>query len=400
MADYFPPSDAEGGWRTCHPSDVGMDAGQLDETFEFIQGTTKNGGLAIVKDGHLVYERYFGKGHRNWAPNSGSCGKSFTSIAMGILLGERPDRFPDGLDQKVFTPDYLPPAVFPLRDARMANIRLGHLLTMTAGIRGNNPGRVKGKNVILDPVGPDGWQGMADVYALGLENGETNGVPFTTQTLWCDPGGGYSYATASIHIASVILRRVTGMELQDYLSEKVAGPIGWGRWNFAYRNAKEVDHTPGGGGIALRASDMLRFLYLLLHRGRWFDQQIVPESFVNQCAHPSPYNCHDAYSLQFDVNGRGDHPALPSDAYWKAGSGGHAHYVVPSKNLVVWKLGGRDDQYGEHNTGMAVPSEAAAAETSRENWKKTVEDGPALLRTLEGVLGAVLTPANGSSVPY
>lgn len=390
MATYFPKPDSDGGWRTCDPSDVGMDATALDEAFEFVQGSTKNGGLVIVKDGHLIYEKYFGKGHREWAPNSGSCGKSFTSIAMGILLGEKPERFPDGLDQKVFTPDYLPEKAFPLRDERMADIRLGQLLAMTAGIRGNNPGCVNGEEVILDPMGPDGWQGMADHYALGLQEGDTNGVPFTTKTLWCDPGGGYSYATASIHIVSVIVRHMTGMELQDYIDEKVAKPLGWGRWNFAYRNAKEVDHTPGGGGAALRSTDMMRFLYMLLNNGRWNDQQIVPESYVDHCANPSLYNTHFSYSLQFNANGRCDHPELPLDAYWKAGSGGHALYVVPSQNMVVWKLGGRDDQYGEHNTGMAVLPEAAAAETSRDGWKKDVDDGPALLKTLERVVGAVL----------
>jgi CubicO group peptidase (beta-lactamase class C family) len=135
---------------------------------------------------------------------------------------------------------------------------------------------------------------------------------------------------------------------------------------------------------------MLRFLYMLLHDGRWADQQIVPETYVNHCANPSPYNRHYPYSLQFNANGRGEQKELPLDAYWKAGSGGHAHYLVPSKNMVVWKLGGRDDQFGEHNTGMAVLPEAAAAETSREDWKKAVEDGPALLKTLEGVVGAVL----------
>lgn len=389
MAEYFPEPDTQGGWRTADPSSVGLNASSLDDAFEFIQGSTKNGGLAIVKDGYLVYEKYFGKGHREWAPNSGSCGKSFTSIAMGILLGEQSEKFPDGLEQKVFTPDYLPEKAFPLRDARMADIRLGHLLAMTAGIRGNNPGCVQGEDVMLDPVGPDGWQGMADHYALGLQDGDMNGVPFTTKTLWCDPGGGYSYATASIHIVSIIVRHVTGMELQDYLDEKVGKPLSWGRWNFAYRNAKEVDHTPGGGGIALRPTDMLRFLYLLLHKGRWGDQQIVPEAYVDHCANPSPYNPHFSYSLQFNANGRGTHPELPRDAYWKAGSGGHALYVVPSHDLVVWKLGGRDDQYGEHNTGMPILPEATAAETDRENWNKVVEDGPALLKTLEMVVSAI-----------
>lgn len=389
MSNYFPPSDAEGGWQSCAPSEVGMDAQKLDETFDFIQGSTKNGGLAIVKNGYLVYERYFGKGHRDWAPNSGSCGKSFTSIAMGILMGENPERFPDGLDQKVFTPDFLPEKAFPLPDPRMAHIRLGELLSMSAGIRGNNPGIVDGEAVQLDPVGPDGWQGMADHYALGIADGDMNGVPFTTRTLWCEPGGGYSYATASIHIVSIIVRHITGMELQGYLAEKVAKPLGWGRWNFAYRNAKEVDHTPGGGGIALRATDMLRFLYMLLHGGRWGDLQIVPEEYVVQCANPNHYNPHFSYSFQFNTNGRHDHPELPEDAYWKAGSGGHALYVVPSLDLVVWKLGGRDDQYGAHNTGLTVLPEAAAAETPRDSWKKVVDDGPALVKTLEMVVGAI-----------
>lgn len=382
MPDYFPLPDDEGGWRTCDPAHVGMDVQKLDEAFDFVKGSTKNGGLAIVKDGHLIYERYFGKGHREMAPNLASCGKSFTSIAMGILMGEMPDRFPDGLDQKVFTSDYLPEKAFPLPDPKMADIKLGHLLTMTAGIRGNNPACVNGEDVILDPMGPDGWQGMTDHYALGIQECDTNGVPFTTRTLWCEPGGGYSYATASIHIVSIIVRHLTGMELQDYVAEKLARPLGWGRWNFAYRNAKEVDHTPGGGGIALRATDMLRFLYLLLKRGGWRGQQMVPEDYVNLCANPSPYNPHFPYSLQFTVNGRGDHSELPTDAYWKAGSGGHALYVVPSQNLVVWKLGGRDDQYGEHNTGLAILPEAIEAEESRDDWQKLAEDGPALLKTL------------------
>ena len=388
MADYFPVPDREGGWRTCNPSDVGMDMAKLEGAYDYAKGNTKNGGLAVVKDGYLVFERYFGKGHREMAPNLASCGKSFTSIAMGILLGEMADQFPDGLDQKVFTPDYLPEKAFPLRDSRMADIKLGHLLTMAAGIRGNNPGCVNGEDVMLDPVGPDGWQGMTDHYALGIQESDMNGVPFTTRTLWCDPGDGYSYATASIHIVSIIVRHLTGMELQDYVVEKLAKPLGWGRWNFAYRNAQEVDHTPGGGGIALRATDMLRFLYLLLNNGRWGDQQIVREAYVQHCANPSIYNSHFPYSLQFTVNGHRDHPELPTDAYWKAGSGGQPLYVVPSQNLVVWKIGGRDDQYGGHNTGLAILPEAKAAEQSRDDWQKLSEDGPALLKTLEMVVAS------------
>lgn len=386
MTDYFPDPDSD--WRRCAPREVGMDQTALDAAFDDIQASTKNGGLVVVKDGYLVYERYFGKGHPEAAPNLASCGKSFTSIAMGILMAERPERFPDGLDQKIFTPDYLPPKAFPLTDPRKTEIKLGHLLTMTAGIRGNNPGCVHGKTARLDPVGPDGWPGMTDHYALGLRDGDMNGVPFTTKSLWCHPGEGYSYATASIHIVSIVIRHITGMEMQDYIARKLAKPLGWRRWNFAYRNAREVDHTPGGGGIALRATDMLRFLYLLLHNGQWGTRQIVPEWYVRHCAQPSPYNPHFPYSLQFNANGHGDAPELPADAYWKAGSGGHALYVVPSRNLVAWKLGGRDDQYGEHNTGLPVLPEMKASEQPRDGWTKTVEDDAALRKTLEMVIGA------------
>lgn len=50
----------------------------------------------------------------------------------------------------------LPAEAFPLSDPRKADIRLGQLLAMTSGIRGNNPGIVRGNKVILDPAGPDG----------------------------------------------------------------------------------------------------------------------------------------------------------------------------------------------------------------------------------------------------
>ena len=79
------------------------------------------------------------------------------------------------------------------------------------------PGYIDGKPVNIGVPGPDGWYGMVDEYALGLRDGENKREPFTARSLWCNPGGGYSYATASIHIVSIILRKVTGMELEDYI---------------------------------------------------------------------------------------------------------------------------------------------------------------------------------------
>lgn len=358
--DYFPSPDSLGGWRTLTTaqeiSDIaGMDEGKLDEAFEFVRTSTKNGGLLVVRNGWLVYEKYFGLGQRDATPNQGSCAKSFTSIAIGVLMSERPDLFPQGLDQKIFKPGYLPSIAFPLPDPGMADIKLGQLLAFSAGIRGNNPVYVHGKPGTIDPAGPDGWQALVDEYALGLEEGQGEGRPFSTKTLWCEPGEGYSYASASIQIASIMLRHITGTELQTFLQSHVANPLGWGRWGYGYKNFPLVKHTPGAGGIALRSTDMLRFGYLLLKEGRWEKQQIIPKAFIQHASKKSPYNPHFPYSLQFDVNSGGDQEKLPLDAFWKTGSGGHCFYIVPSLDLVVWKLGGRDNQYSSKNTHLPEP---------------------------------------------
>lgn len=393
MADtYFPPSDEQGGWRQLKRGrrvrkETGVDVDGLDEAFEYAKGSTKNGGLLVVRNGYLIYERYFGKGDREAAPNQGSCGKSFTSVAVGVLMNTYPELFPKGLDQEVFRTTHLPPKAFPLADKRKAEITLGQLLSFSAGIRGNNPCYVNGEVVAIDPVGPDGWQGMEDDRALGrIEDTGPRGQAYSAKELWCDPGGGYSYATASIHIASMMVRHIAEMELEQYLRERVAPVLGWGTWSFGYKNTDAGKHTPGGGGIAIRATDMLRFLYLLLHRGKWGEQQIVPEWYVDHCSKASPYNSHYPYSLQFTCNSTGLDPNLPEDAYWKAGSGGHALYVVPSLDIVVWKLGGRDEQFSERNTGLPE----VETKDDREGWEKVVEDGAALRGTLKRVCDSVV----------
>ena len=377
-ADYFPPPDSAGGWRSLSdPAAIrlktGLDMKKLDEAFQYIQGSSQHGGLLVVRHGWLVYERYFGRTSREVTPAAASCGKSFTSVGMGMLMHERPDLFPDGLDQKVYTLRYLPPEAFPLNDPRKSQIKLGQLLAMTAGLRGNNPGSVHNRPVSIVPEGLDGWKAMVDSNAFSAD-------------LWCNPGEGYSYATVSPQIVSAIIRHVTGMEMQQYLDSKLAKPLGWERWGFGYRTHSEITHTPGGGGIALRATDMLRFEYLLLHYGNWNGKQLVPADYVRKATTPSPYNPHAPYSLNFELNTTGDAPATPRDAYWKHGAGGFALCGVPSLDLVVWKIGGHDWQYEERDTGLP---ELKPYDGSRANWKPTVDEDDSALRMLEMVVGAI-----------
>ena len=377
-AQYFPPADAAGGWRSLtNPEEIhqktGLDVKRLDGAFEYIQGSSQHGGLLVVRHGWLVYERYFGRANREATPDSGSCGKAFTSMAMGILLHERPDLFPDGLDQKVYTPRYLPPEAFPVNDPRKSDIKLGQLLAMSAGLAGQSPGYVKGRAVPIVPEGYDGWEAMVDANAF-------------SERLWCDPGGGFSYATVSPHLVSIIIRHATGMEMQDYLQRRVGEPLGWGRWGRGYHRHPEVKHTPGGGGLALRSTDMLRFGYLLLHHGNWAGRQIVPAGYVHKATTPSPYDPHFAYSLQISLNTDGEAWAAPRDAYYKGGYGGFCLWVVPSLDLVVYKMGGYDHQYEEANTLLP---ELKPYDGSRANWKRTKEEDASADRLLELVVGAI-----------
>src|SRR6476660_5095285 len=143
-SDYFPPPDSKGGWRvpkneTEMRDAAGMDSQRLDQAFEFTQRCTQNGGLLVVRNGYLVFEKYFGRASRNANPDMASTGKAYTSIACGIMLKEFRDKIPEGLDTKVFIQKFLPEAFAPdgtLDDERRADITLGQLLCMTAGYTG------------------------------------------------------------------------------------------------------------------------------------------------------------------------------------------------------------------------------------------------------------------------
>jgi len=388
--DYFPPPDTEGGWRTLPDTTkirkfTGIDVSRLDQAFEYIQETSQHGGLVVVRYGYLVYEKYFGKGNREAHPDMASIGKAFTSISCGIMLHEKRDQIPDGLETKVFTEKYLPEA-FPLSDPAKAEIKLGHLLSMSSGMRGegNNPGIIRGEHRKLDPAPRPAERPDQDTAALRT-------------AMWTKPGEGYSYASGSPHVASIVLRHLTGMEMQQYIDEKLAKPMGFGSWGYAlHRNGNTLAHTPGGGSIAVRATDAVRFAYLLLHKGRWGSQQLVPAEYVAMCGRPSPYNPHSPFSLMFEVNADGHVFGAPRDAFFKSGAGGSAIYVVPSLDMVIYKMAGSDAQFNPELTGLPLTYDV---DHSRDNWKPLphdqFHDGPVggddgVRRLLEMVTASVM----------
>ena len=389
--DYFPKPDSAGGWRTLKDAaairkTAGMDSKKLDQAFEYASRSSQHGGLLVVRHGWLVYERYYGRGHREANPATASVGKAYTSIASGIMLAEKKDLIPDGLDTKVFNTKYLPEAM-PLDDPAKAEITLGQLLSMSAGLHGEgtNPGFVNGiPSVKLTAVPRPETPLGQDMAALRMP-------------LWTKPGGGYSYASASPHVASIVLRRLTGMEMHEYIDRRLAKPLGWGAWAWAMRRGETVlPHTPGGADIALRSTDHLRFLYAILKKGRWNKEQIIPADYVEMCGRPTKWNTHAPMSLMWEINADGHLAGAPKDAFFKSGGGGYGVIVVPSLDMVIYKMSGDDSQYNPARTGL---KQDYPYDGSRDGWKPAprsqFSDGPigtddGVRRVLEMVAAAVV----------
>lgn len=389
---YFPPPDDSGGWRTAtNAAQIrelgGMDLPKLERAWNFTQRCTQNGGLVVVHDGWLVFEKYFGRASRNANPDMASTGKAYTSIACGIMFREFHDKIPDGLETKVFTPKFLPEAFSgdgKLDDPRREEISLGQLLCMTGGYTGEGGAPtavVMGKAFQLKPVP---GQNIRDLDQSSLRC-----------AMWTNAGAGYSYSSPEPHIASIVLRHVTGMELQDYINQRLGKPMGWGAWGYClHRDGFTMPHANGAGSIAVHATDALRFGYCLLRGGKWGEKQLVPADYVALCNKMSPYNPHCPYTLMFEQNSDGHVAGAPRDAFWKSGAGGFALIVVPSLDLVIYKMGGHNGQYEPSLTGLAQPEPSH----DRDDWKPIPrtpfnegslggDDG--IRRVLEMVCGAV-----------
>src|SRR5213078_3747552 len=96
------------------------------------------------------------------------------------------------------------------------------------------------------------------------------------------------------------------------------------------------------------------------------------------------------------VNADGHVAGAPRDAFFKSGGGGYGVVVVPSLDLVIYKMAGSDQQYNPALTGL---QQTYQYDGSRDNWKPAARsqfsDGPigtddGLRRVIEMVAAAVV----------
>ncbi len=335
---YFPPPEAEGGWRRHATGDEVRELAGMDPTVLDLLGreqqllaSDSSYGVVIVRNGYLVREYYSFNVSPTTRFDVWSCTKSLTSTAWGVGLaeaGKPSDRPGDNLS--LDTPIYdLIPEGHPLTDPRKARITVGHVLQMTSGIGGESLGA---HGCVTTP--DDG----PFEYALG-RCPHRFGV--SVAELAAEPGTTWDYSDAAFAHLSLAFVHAFGQEMADFLEARVLRPIGirdssWERQGGAGHLGP---HTNAHSGFVVSARELARLGYLLLRHGQWQAEQLVAPSWVDRATRSSQ-GLNPSYGYGWVVNTPGTMwPYLPTDAFAANGFRSNRCYVVPSLDLVVVRVG-------------------------------------------------------------
>jgi len=203
--------------------------------------------LLMVKDGNLLTEAYWKPFDVNFKHRLYSSSKSFVSAAIGILAGENKI----SLDDKVIK--YFPEKTSEKLNPIVAETTIRDLLRMTTP---SNTGTVY-------RFGQDDW---CD--------------PFFNMTDVHYPGTIFKYDTTAPTLLCMLIKRLTNMELTEYLNEKLFKHIGM---------AEDIEciKTPcgydwGGSGVICTSRDFARFALICSNMGQHDGKQLIPEWYMKE----------------------------------------------------------------------------------------------------------------------
>lgn len=290
-------------------------ANEFDKVFNDVRDYTTNElhSLIVVKDGKVIYERYEpghepGVLHIMW-----SASKTFTATAIGFAVQ-------DGLlsvDDKVtgfFTEEELPDEISPW----LAQMTVKNLLTMSSG---------------FDPIHA-GLPRYGDDYDWAQT--ELN------RPLYFEPGTMYRYDSFDSYLLSVIVSRVTGMRMDEYLDGKLFRPLGITGW---YWESSPQNYSSGGWGLYLKPESFTKMGQFLLQEGVWNGKRLLNAEWVREAsqAHIMQYAGTNPTPEQLEEYAKDDKKMgygyqcwiSPYGGYRLDGAWGQNCYVYPEKNLVV-----------------------------------------------------------------
>lgn len=229
-----------------------------DQVFHDVwaEGTQELHSLMILKDGKVVYEKYApmhtaDELHVMW---SGS--KTFTATAIGFAEQ-------DGLlstEDKVV--DYFPEELPEEPCEWLQELTIHDLLIMSSGFHDDHITR------------PDT---VAAGDSLDWAR-KTLASPFDFR-----PGTMFHYNSLNSYLLSVIVSRVTGKKLVDYLDEKLFTPLGIEEF---YWSESPQGYNAGGWGLFISTESFAKMGQFMLQRGKWNGKQLLFEEWFDRATTP------------------------------------------------------------------------------------------------------------------
>ena len=310
----------------------------LDSAFANPDGLTA--AVVVVYKGKIVGERYAQGANANMQLESWSMGKSITGTLIGRLIHlgaitlEQPAPIPEWSKRP--------------NDPR-ARIRIMDLMRMSSGLRFSRG----------SPEDLPGYHDHDLIYTGALDAFGFS----TTRPLQFEPNTFGKYRNADVMTLGMIVRdavRKRGEDYHTWPQRMLFDKIGIRR---------QVLETDPYGNFLLSGYDYgtarnwARIGMLYLNDGVWNRERLLPEGFVKFISSPAPAWRDSSYGGMVWVNAAGAWPNLPRDAFAFRGAGGQDTYVIPSKQMVIVRMGhypgarigGRNLQAAQRLLMEAVP---------------------------------------------
>ncbi|MFZ6730349.1 serine hydrolase domain-containing protein [Undibacterium sp. Ji42W] len=234
-----------------------------DISWADMQARTYTDSILVLHKGKIIYERYLGI-TKTYVPHIAmSVTKSFVGTLAASLAAE------GKLDPSAAVTQYIP----ELKDTAYGDATVRQVMDMTIGVQ-YSENYADPKAEVWDyarsggllPTAPT-YEGPKTFYDF-LVKLKKEGKHDET----------FAYKTVNAEVLAWIVKRATGQNLSDLLSERLWQKLG--TENDAYFAVDSVGTEQGGGGLNLTLRDMARFGEMMRMNGKFNGQQIIPAAAV------------------------------------------------------------------------------------------------------------------------
>lgn len=151
------------------------------------------------------------------------------------------------------------------------------------------------------------------------------------------PNQNWNYSSGTTNLLSGMLRKQFKSQQQylDFWYSALIDRIGM------HSMFVETDMTGNFVGSSYgwaTTRDWAKFGLLYLHKGQWNKERLFDENWVKYVTTPTK-NSQDRYGAHFWLNKGGYYPDAPRDLYSANGFQGQHIFIIPSKDLVIVRMG-------------------------------------------------------------